>query len=55
LDSDDSYYRLGKQLKPALSVISRVVSLHTVWPGDGISYNHKHTFSEREVVATVPF
>ena len=55
LDSQDSYYRLWKNLKPALSIVSRVVSIHTVWPWDGVSYNHKHTFSEREIVASVPF
>lgn len=55
LDKDDSLYEVGQKLKPALSVTSRIISLHQVWPGDGVSYNHKHIFSDREIVGTVPF
>jgi len=38
LAEDDPYFFLGKKLSPALSITSRVVSLHEVWPGEGISY-----------------
>ncbi len=55
LDEEDPYFFLGKKLNPALSITSRVISLHEVWPGEGVSYGHKHTFDHREIVGTVPF
>lgn len=55
LVEDDPYFFLGKKLSPALSITSRVISLHEVWPGEGISYWHKHVVKDREIVGTVPF
>lgn len=55
LDSEDPYFFLGKGLNPALSITSRVISLHEVWPGDWVSYGHKHIFDHREIVWSVPF
>ncbi len=54
-DEEDASYDLGKKLKPALSVSSKIISLHEVWPGEGVSYGHKYTFGDREIVGTVPF
>lgn len=55
LEKNDPYYPLWKELRPALSIISRVVSLHEVWPGEWVSYSHKHVFDHREIIGTVPF
>lgn len=55
LKSDDKAYVLGKKLKPVMTISTRVVSLHDVWPGDGVSYNHSWKASEKEHVAVLPF
>lgn len=55
LDQDDAAYDLTKKLRPALELWSTVVSTHVVWPGDGVSYGHKHTHKDREIVAAIPF
>ncbi len=55
LEEDDPYFFLGKELRPSFSVVSRVISLHEVWPGEWVSYGHKHVFNHREIVGTVPF
>lgn len=55
LDLEDPLYVKGKELRPALSVTSRVISLHEVWPWEGVSYGHTHKFSDREMVGTIPF
>lgn len=55
LDIEDPLYTIGKKLNPALSVNSRVISLHEVWPWEWVSYGHKHKFSDREIIWTVPF
>lgn len=55
LNSDDKAYLLGKKLKPAMTISTRVVCLHDVWPGDWVSYNHSRKASEKEYVAVLPF
>jgi len=55
LEEGDEFYDLGKELLPSMSIVSRVVSLHEVWPGEWVSYNHKHTFDHREIIGTTPF
>lgn len=55
LSEEDPSYKLWDSLQPALSVVSRVISLHKVWPGEGVSYGHKHIFDHREIVWTIPF
>ncbi|MBU0627388.1 alanine racemase, partial [Patescibacteria group bacterium] len=55
LRSEDKAYVLGKKLKPAMSVRSRVVSIHNLQPGDGVSYNHTWKAGEKARVATIPF
>lgn len=55
LSKEDPFYEFGKKLLPALSVWSRVISKHLVWPGDGVSYNHKYQVKDREISCTVPF
>jgi hypothetical protein len=34
LEEGDEFYDLGKELLPSMSIVSRVVSLHEVWPGE---------------------
>jgi len=55
LEESDSYYNLWEKLLPALSITSRIISLHEVWPWEWVSYGHKHKFDNREIVWTVPF
>lgn len=55
LSEDDPLYAIWKELRPSLSVNSRIISLHEVWPWEWVSYWHTHTFNDREIVGTVPF
>jgi alanine racemase len=55
LKSEDKAFLLGKKLKPVMTITSRVVGLHDVWPGDGVSYNHTWKAGEKEHVAVIPF
>lgn len=55
LEKEDPFYNLWKELNPALSLRSRVISLHQVWPGEWVSYGHTHKFNDREIIGTVPF
>lgn len=55
LRSDDKSYLLGKKLRPALTIISRVVWIHDLLPGDGASYSHTWKASEKERIAVLPF
>ncbi len=48
-------YKSSQKLIPALSIKSRIVSLHEVWPGDGVGYGHKYIPEHREIIGTVPF
>jgi len=52
---DDPLYKHGNNLLPMLSVTSRVISLQTIWPGEGVSYHHEYRPSDKETIATVPF
>lgn len=55
LRADDPLYKKWTNLLPVLSVTSRVISLQTIRPGEGVSYHHDYRPSDRETVATVPF
>jgi len=55
LHPQDPLYKHGNGLVPVLSITSRVMSLQTIWPGDGVSYHHEYLPRDREIAATVPF
>jgi alanine racemase len=55
LQTEDPVFPLTKKLLPALSISSRVISLHKVWPWDGVSYGHTYVFEGRELVGSAPF
>jgi len=53
--SEDAAYKKWTNLFPVLSVTSRIVSLQTVRPGEGVSYHHEYRPYDKEIIATVPF
>ncbi|MCX6825226.1 MAG: alanine racemase [candidate division SR1 bacterium] len=55
LNPQDSLYKHGNNLLPVLSISSRVISLQTVWPGEGVSYHHDYRPSDKQNIATLPF
>lgn len=55
LDIQDPLYKHGNNLLPALSIVSRVISLQTIRPWEWVSYHHEYKPSDREIVATLPF
>lgn len=55
LSPDDKAYVLGKKLKPAMTITSRVVWLHDIAPGEWVSYNHAWKTGESSRVAVIPF
>lgn len=42
------------RLKPSVSLSSEIVGVHTLEPGDSVSYGKKYTATERETIATLP-
>ena len=55
LQEADPAYKKLKNLRPVLSVYSRVISTQIIWPGDGVGYNHKYRPYDRELAITIPF
>ena len=55
LSSDDPDFKKLKNLKPALSVTSRIISTQIAWPGEGVGYNHRYKPYDRELMVTIPF
>lgn len=55
LHPEDPLYKHGNNLLPVLSITSRVMSLQTIRPGEGVSYHHVYKPGDREIAATVPF
>lgn len=44
-----------KDLKPALSLKSTIISLQEVKEHEGVSYNHKRIAEKNSIAATIPF
>lgn len=55
LAEDDEYSKLTKQLKPALTVKSKIVSMHDIFTGEWVSYNWTWTATNDAKVASIPF
>lgn len=55
ISSDDEYFKLTKDLKPALSIESKIVSIHEIWAGEWVSYDMTWKTEETSKVATIPF
>lgn len=56
LSSDDEYFKIGEKLLPALSIQSRVVSLHSLFLDEGVSYGLiRKSDQENNTIATIPF
>jgi alanine racemase len=55
LDVSDEQFNQWKKLKPAMSIISRVVSLHELQYGEWVSYGQEYRAMENQKVATIPF
>lgn len=55
LHAEDTFYKKWTNLFPVLSITSRVISLQTIRPGEGVSYHHEYRPGDKETVATVPF
>lgn len=55
LSADDPDVKKLKNLKPALSVTSRIISTQIAWPGEGVGYHHRYKPYDRELMVTIPF
>lgn len=55
LHPDDPLYKHGNNLLPALSITSRIISLQTIRPWEGVSYHHDYRPYDKETIATIPF
>ena len=55
LKTEDKSYALGKKLKPAMTIKSRIIGLHNLDMWEWVSYNHTWKASEKTRVATIPF
>jgi alanine racemase len=53
--SDSPYFELAQKLKPALKVISKVVSIQELKAGESVSYNANYIASEDMRSAVIPF
>jgi alanine racemase len=53
--SQDKYYAQSEWLKPALSITSKIVSLHNIKSWEWVSYNHTRIASKDTTVAVIPF
>lgn len=52
---DSPYFELAQTLKPALKVISKVVSIQELQEGESVSYNAKYVAKEDTRSAVIPF
>lgn len=55
LDKQDPKFDLWEELRPALSIFSRITSLHQLDAWESVSYNATYTASESQRTAIVPF
>jgi len=55
LSADDPDFKKLKNLKPALSVTSRIISTQIAWPGEGVGYHQRYKPHDRETLVTIPF
>ncbi len=55
LEQSDEKFVQWKKLKPALTIESRIVSLHDLWYGQWVSYGQEYKAYTTEKVATIPF
>lgn len=55
LDQSDEKFIQWKKLKPAMTIMSRIISLHNLWYGQWVSYGQEYKSYENEKVATIPF
>lgn len=51
----DKYYKLTKDLKPALTISSKIISVHDISEWESVSYNQQWTAQKPEKIATIPF
>jgi len=49
------YYQMADNLRPALSVISTIVSLQSLESGEAVSYNASYQVSKYTKIAVIPF
>ncbi len=54
-DSDDSIFKENVALQPALKVISQVVSVQKLFPGESVSYNESYRATQETSIAVIPF
>jgi alanine racemase len=55
LEQSDEKFIQWKKLKPAMTIMSRIISLHNLWYGQWVSYGQEYKSYETEKVATIPF
>jgi len=55
LSENDQYYKLTSKLEPAITVISKIVSLHDVVPDQWVGYNYTRISSDNSKIACIPF
>lgn len=55
LDKQDPKFNLWEKLKPALSIVSRITSIHQLDSWESLSYNSTYTAIEKQKTATIPF
>jgi alanine racemase len=53
--ADSLYFKQAEELRPALRLVSTVVSLQTLVPGEVVSYNATYTANREVQVAVIPF
>mgnify|MGYP003807144117 CR=1 FL=1 len=55
LSEDDLYFKMTQKLKPCLSIQSKIITSHTIWAEEWVSYNHTRKSDKWDTVAIVPF
>lgn len=55
LSVNDEKFNQWKKLKPALSILSTVISKHNLKYWDWVSYGHTYRSMDTEIVANIPF
>lgn len=55
LSADDEYFKLTKELKPALSIVSKIISTHEIWAWEWVSYDLTWETEWPTKVASIPF
>lgn len=55
LQTNDEFYDNGRKLKPALSITSRLISMHDIAAGQWVSYEYQWIAMSSTTVGVVPF